>query len=342
MSHHSFKNDYSFLAHRRVLEALLRLQDEENIAYGLDIHSDNAKKLIQNTFGAKDSEVYFLTGGTQTNMVFISYVLKHYEGVIAVESGHINVHESAAVEGNGYKIITVKGNNGKVTAKEIEEVVHNYNDEHMVVPKMVYISNSTEIGSIYSLQELKDIYEVCQRISLYLFIDGARLASAITSSENDIPASLYGSLCDAFYVGGTKNGLLSGEALVINHPSLRVNFRNHIKNKGAMLAKGFVLGIQFEEVFKDGLYFELAKHANIMAEKVKEVLKEYPVTLYPSPTNQIFVSLNKRAALSLIEEFQLEKWSESDSEITVRFVTSFMTNENDISELKEFLDKLFK
>lgn len=336
----SFRNDYSYLAHERIIQALSDLQNEKQIAYGLDIHSKNASRLIKDKFNARDSEVYFLAGGTQTNMTFISYCLKNYEGVISCDTGHINVHESACIEGSGHKIITVKNIDGKLTPRQINEVMKIYNDEHMVKPGMIYISNFTEIGTIYQKQELIDLYQCAKDNGLYLFIDGARLGSALTSSINDAEPSIYGQICDAFYIGGTKNGLLFGEALVINNKALQKDFRYHIKNKGAMLAKGFTVGIQFEEMFKDDLYFELAKKTNLAAIELKEVLLKHQLKVHPTYTNQIFVTLKKELALLLIDKFELEKWSEDEKEMTIRFVTSFKTTSEDIKEVDEYLNKI--
>lgn len=336
-----FKNDYSELGHSRILSALNKYSSEQNVPYGLDYHSANAKRYILDIFDSKDGEVFFLAGGTQTNMVFISSCLRHYEGVISCTTGHINVHETAAVEGAGYKIITVPGRDGKLHKEDVEEVMNIYQDAHMVKPAMVYISNSTEIGTIYSHKELKQLHEICKKHHLYLFIDGARLGAAITSNENDLEAREYGSLCDAFYVGGTKNGLLYGEALVINNKELASNFRYHIKNKGAMLAKGYALGIMFEEAFKDGLYFELAKHSNDEAQYLYQALLELKVDVAPSSTNQLFAKFDKKIANHLMKEFGLEKWDETDKYIEVRFVTSFLTSHDDvdtlISEIKRLL-----
>ena len=340
MKHNSFKNDYSFAAHPKILEALAKFGAEENIPYGLDKHSENAARLIKETFGAKDAKVFFLAGGTQTNLVFISSVLRHYEGVISPTSGHINVHETAAVEGSGYKVITVNGKDGKLSAEDVNQTVKLFTDEHMVKPRMVYISNSTEIGTIYHKQELTKLYKACKDNGLYLFIDGARLGSALTSLDNDIDPKDLGSLCDAFYVGGTKNGLLFGEALVIVNPELAKDFRFHIKNKGAMLAKGYVVGIQFEEAFKEGLYFELAKRTNQYAVKVREILTKHGYPLLPSPTNQVFARLDKKRAEALINEFGLEKWEEGPDYMVVRFVTSFKTEDNDIESLDHYLSQI--
>jgi len=332
-----FRNDYSELAHPRILEALARFQNEQNTPYGLDYHSLNAEKKIKEVFNSKDGKVYFLAGGTQTNVLFISSVLKHYEGVICASSGHINVHETAALEGQGYKIIQVEGKDGKVYPSDIEKVMHLYENEHMVKPRLVYISNSTEIGTIYSKEELIALHNICKKYDLYLFIDGARLGSALTSKDNDVEASLLGEICDAFYVGGTKNGLLLGEALVVNNPKLQEDYRYHIKNKGAMLAKGYVVGIEFEEAFKDNLYFDLARHTNMMADLLKEGLHQLGLKLSYSPTNQVFVTISKEKANILMDRYGCEKWEEYDNDMTIRFVTSFLTTKEDVDELINYV-----
>ena len=334
-----FRNDYSELAHPRILEALTRYQDEQNIPYGEDYHSRNAAKKIKEIFNSQ-GEVYFLAGGTQTNVLFISSSLRHYEGVIAVETGHINVHETAALEGQGYKIITVKGRDGKIYPEDILHVLKTYNNEHMVKPRMVYISNSTEIGTIYTKQELIDLHSLCKKNDLYLFIDGARLGSALTSKDNDVDPSLLGVVSDAFYVGGTKNGLLFGEALVVNNKDLTANFRYHIKNKGAMLAKGYAVGIEFEEVLKDNLYFDLARKANETADILKEGLNALGLKTLYSPTNQVFLTTSRRNTELLMKRYGSELWEDNDEEVTIRFVTSFLTSKDDVKELLSYISSL--
>ena len=334
-----FRNDYSELAHPRIIEALARYQGEQNTPYGLDYHSSNASKKIKEVFNSK-GEVFFLAGGTQTNVLFISSALRHYEGVIACNSGHINVHETAALEGQGYKIITVNGKDGKVYPQDIQTVLDTYDNEHMVKPRMVYISNSTEIGTIYSRQELIDLHSICKKNDLYFFIDGARLGSALTSKDNDVEPSLLGEICDAFYVGGTKNGLLLGEALVVNNKDLTANFRYHIKNKGAMLAKGYLVGIEFEEAFKDNLYFNLARSTNEIADTLKEGFNKLNLKTTYSPTNQVFLTINKDLANKLIDRYGCEKWEDIDNGMTIRFVTSFTTSKEDVNELLSYISKL--
>lgn len=328
----SFRNDYGVLAHPRILEAISRHADEVHVPYGLDVHSKAAEALILDTFGCPKGEVHFLAGGTQSNLVLISYALRPYEGVISADTGHINVHEAAAIEGSGHKILAMPNVDGKLTPESIDECVRHCPDEHTVQPKMVYISNSTETGTIYRKAELVALRKICDERGLLLFIDGARLGAALTSLENDVEPSFLGEIADAFSIGGTKNGLLLGEALVVTNPALMPAFRRHIKNKGAMLAKGYLLGIEFEEAFKDGLYFELAKKTNQMAGMLKQGLMDLGLDLAPSPTNQIFVRADNSLAQAFIDAFGCELWERKGEETIVRFVTSFATKEEDIAE----------
>ena len=335
----TFRNDYNVLVHPRILAAISTFANEKNIAYGEDIHSQKAAEYLKKTFGAPKANVYFLAGGTQTNLVFVSYALRPYEGVISADTGHINVHETAAIEGAGHKIIPLPNHNGKITADQIAKAIRGYDNEHMVKPGMVYLSNSTEMGTIYGKKELEEIARVCKENGLYLYLDGARIGNALTAKSNDLSPEDLGRYCDAFYIGGTKNGLLLGEALVVNNPALNANFRYHIKNKGAMLAKGFLVGIEFEEAFKDGLYFDLARHANAMADRIKEGFLAMGLDLLDSPTNQIFVSFPREEAEEYLRVFDLEKWSEEENAITVRFVTSFATSEEDVNALLNYLSQ---
>lgn len=335
-----FRNDYCELAHERILRALLNAKDEQNVGYGLDKHSENARNLIKDIFKLDNPEIQFLAGGTQVNMTVISYLLKPYEAVISCDTGHINVHETGAVEGSGNKIVVVPNVNGKVTAEEVEKVMRLHRDEHMVKIKMVYISNSTEIGTIYYKDELLKLREVCDKYGLYLFLDGARLGSALTCKVNDVTCELIGQVCDAFYIGGTKNGTLYGEAVVLANKTLFNDFRYHIKNKGAMLSKGFSLGIQFEELFKDGLFFEIGCHENEMADLIKqELLKLNIEFIKDSPTNQIFVDVDKKMAHNLINEYGCELWEEKEYSTVVRIVTSFNTTVEAVNELLADLRK---
>ena len=342
MKKYSFMNDYSEIGHPRVLQALLDACKEQNKGYGLDKHSENAASLIKKKFSCPQADVHFLSGGTQTNMVGISYMLRPYEAVLCVGTGHINVHETGAIEASGHKIFTVKGREGKITCEEIKSALRYHVDEHMVKIKMVYISNSTECGTIYSQKELKDIYDLCQKEGLYLFIDGARLSSALGSKDNDISCPFLASHCDMFYIGGTKIGLTSGEALVIVNESLKKDFRYQIKNKGAMLAKGFVLGVQFEEVFKDDLYFKMGEYENSLASYLQEELVKSGIKLANvSQTNQIFVIMEKTKIAKLNELYDFEKWADIDeNHSSIRFVISFATPKEKVDELIQDIKNL--
>ena len=334
---HKFRNDYCEIAHDAVLKALIDNKDYQFTGYGLDEHSQNAAKLIKDLFKAPSADVHFLVGGTQTNLAFISYVLKDYEAVVAVKSGHINVHETGAIEATGHKVYTVEAIDGKLTVSELEKAVKYHCDEHMVKPKLAYISNSTEIGTIYKKEELVALYNKCHELGLYLFIDGARLACALTSDANDLEVDDIAKYSDAFYLGGTKNGLMFGEALVIVNKDLQADFRYQIKNKGAMLAKGFICGIQFEAILKDNLYFKIAKNANDTAKLLYEKLISLNLEVDPVYTNQLFVKLKKDLAYKLIEAFGCELWKDLGDKLVIRFVTSFNSRVEDIEEVYDYL-----
>lgn len=334
-----FRNDYSEICHENVLKALSDSLNEQNIGYGLDSHSENAERIIKDRFGLTDSSVYFLVGGTQTNLTFIAHSLKSYEAVIGVKSAHINVHETGSIEATGHKILLVDGVNGKLNGCDVLNILKNHTDEHMVKPKLVYISNSTEVGSIYTKNELKELYKVCKDNGLYLFIDGARLACALTASTNDLDPKEFASLCDAFYIGGTKNGLLFGEALVINNKDLQKEFRFAIKQRGALLAKGFISGIQFEAIFKDDLYFEIAKNANSCAKYLEELLNKLNLDVEKIYTNQLFVTLSNDLADFIVSKFGCEVWEKYETKQKIRFVTSFMTKKEDVLEVYNTIKK---
>lgn len=335
---YSFKNDYSSIAHPLVLQKLMECQNEQNIGYGLDIHSDKAIRLIQEKI-KNDSDIYFLVGGTQANMVVISSILKPYEAVICVESGHINVHETGAIEGQGHKCLAHKGLNGKLYPENIIEVIKKHPDCHMVKPKMVYISNATEIGTVYTKQELIDLYNCCKENNLYLFLDGARLASALAAS--DITYEDLGKYTDVFYIGGTKNGGYIGEAVVINNKILSVDFDYSIKHFGAMLAKGFVGGIVFEVLMNGDLYLEIGKNENDCANYLAKELKKLNVKfMCDSVTNQIFPIVNKKMMEYLEKEFLFEVWEYiNDDEIVIRLVTSFTTRRYHCDQFLDYFKK---
>lgn len=333
----SFRNDYSEIAHPLILSKLADCAYTQNAGYGLDDHSRTAADSIRRHLGV-DADIHFIPGGTQTNLLAISACLRPFECVIACDTGHINVHETGAIEGTGHKVITVPHQNGKLTPDGILALYQYHADEHMVKPRMVYLSDSTELGTIYTKAELTAIRTVCDKLGLLLFLDGARLGSALCSVHNDLTLADLAALCDLFYIGGTKNGALFGEALVIVNPTLKVDFRYMIKNRGAMLAKGFVTGIQFEVLFEGDapLYFALADHANRQAKKIEDALMQKGYGFYapPAGTNQLFpvVTEEKLAELSANFAFNVEK-TLSDGRFAIRFVTSFATTDEMVDSL---------
>lgn len=338
---YSFKNDYSEGAHPRILKALLETNLEQGEGYGEDKYTVEAVKMLKEKIGRNDIDIHLFPGGTQTNLTAISAFLRPHEAAVAVSTGHILVHETGAIEATGHKVISIEAKDGKLTAEHIKEALEAHTDEHMVKPKLVYISNSTEIGSIYKRAELMEISRFCRENNLYLYVDGARLGSALCSEENDLELSDFGSLVDAFYIGGTKNGALLGEALVICNNSLKEDFRFFIKQKGALLAKGRLLGIQFLELFRDNLYFELAKHANSMAQLLKKGISEEGYSyLIDSSSNQIFPILPDDIIEKLQEKYLFIIWQKNnDNTSVIRLVTSWATKEEKVLEFVEDLKK---
>ncbi|HWL11751.1 MAG TPA: aminotransferase class I/II-fold pyridoxal phosphate-dependent enzyme [Ureibacillus sp.] len=331
---YSFRNDYSELCHPELLEALLQASKEQNTGYGLDKHSDHAKSLIKEKLESEDCEIHFVTGGTQANAAVISHILRPYEAVLACSTGHINVHETGAIEATGHKVYTVPGIDGKLTPADIEDALKYHQDEHMVKIGMVYISQSTEIGTVYTLDELQALYDFCKVHQLYLYIDGARLSSGLAAS--DVTFNQLKELCDIMYIGGTKIGMLSGEGIVIFNDQLKPYFRYHIKNKGAMLAKGYVLGIQFEAAFKNDLYFKMGRHENELAGYLSTELKQLGIPLLSeSPTNQLFPIFSKEQVEQLQKLYAFEIWEPVDENIAIRFVTSWATTKEACMELIE-------
>lgn len=337
----SFKNDYSEGAHPRILNALIESNLVQEDGYGADHFTQQAIELIKEKLGNKEIDVHLLAGGTQTNLTAISAFLRPHEAAISASTGHIFTHETGAIEATGHKILSVEVEDGKLTATHVKEVLNSHPDEHMVKPKLVYISNSTEIGSIYNKEELKQLSQVCKEHNLYLFMDGARLGSALCSAENDLQLSDLPHLVDAFYIGGTKNGALIGEALVICRDSLKEDFRFHMKQKGALLAKGRLLGIQFLELFKDNLYFDLATHANNMAEKLRDEITKANVTfLTHSPSNQLFPIFSNALIAELQKKYSFHIWEKIDEDHSaIRLVTSWATREEEVLGFIEELRK---
>ena len=331
---YSFKNDYAEGAHPRILETLIQSNLIQQNGYGLDDYSESAAEIIKQKINNPNAEVFFVSGGTQTNLIVISAFLRPHESVVSAATGHIFTNESGAIEATGHKVHAIETSNGKINSEDIQKVLDvHQNKPHQVKQKMVYISNSTEVGTIYSKKELTDLYQFCQEKDLYLFVDGARLGHALTAETNDVTLEDFGQYTDAFYLGGTKNGALIGEAIIINNESLQEEFGFHLKQKGAMLAKGRLLGIQFQELMKDDLYFDLARHANQQAMKIKEAFQEIGCEfLCETFTNQIFPILNPDQIERLSVNFDFYVWKKlSEEKSAVRLITSWATS-NDIIE----------
>lgn len=323
---YSFKNDYSEGCHPKILEALLKYNLDQQNGYGLDIYSENAANIIREKSKSPDSKVHLVSGGTQANLIVISSILKPHESVISAHTGHIFTNETGAIEATGHKVHAVETLDGKLTPKDIQSVldVHT-NIPHQVKQKLVYISNSTEVGTIYTKKELEELSQFCKEKNLYLFMDGARLGHALTAQSNDITWEDIAKLTDVYYLGGTKNGALLGEAIVINNKVLQEEFGFHLKQKGAMLAKGRLLGIQFQELLKDDLYWDLAKHANTQAMKIKEAFKKIEAEfLAETDTNQIFPILENSKIEKLAEHFDFYIWKKmNDEKSAIRIITSW-------------------
>ncbi|HWQ41161.1 MAG TPA: aminotransferase class I/II-fold pyridoxal phosphate-dependent enzyme [Desulfosporosinus sp.] len=329
---YSFRNDYSEGAHPRLLNALIESNLEQVEGYGEDGYTRKAIELLKQRIGRSDIDIHLLSGGTQTNLVAISAFLRPHEAVISANTGHVLVHETGAIEATGHKIISIEVSDGKLNYTHIKAALDSHPDEHMVKPRLVYISNPTEIGTIYNKDELEHLSRFCKKNDLFLFMDGARLGSALCSEENNLELSDLAKLVDAFYIGGTKNGALVGEALVICCDLLKLDFRFHMKQKGALLAKGRLLGIQFLELFKDELYFDLAKHANSMAGLLKAGIRKAGFNfLVDSPTNQLFPILPDRLITELQTKYLFYIWSKVDADNSaIRLVTSWATTEESI------------
>lgn len=324
---YSFTNDYSEGAHPRILKALLDTNLEQTTGYGEDKYSLEAIALLKEKTGRQDVDVHLLPGGTQTNLTALSAFLRPHEAVIAPDTAHILVHETGAIEATGHKIISVTVDDGKLVPDHVKRVLDEHTDEHMVKPRLVYISNSTEVGTVYNRREIEELHKICCDNHLLFFMDGARLGSALTCSQNDLSLNDLPDLMDAFYIGGTKNGALLGEALVISREELKADFRFHMKQKGALLAKGRLLGIQFLELFADDLYFELARHANEMAMILRKGIEEAGYQfLTDSPSNQQFPILPDKIITELQAKYGFNIGPRMDAEHSaIRLVTSWAT-----------------
>ena len=338
----AFNNDYSHGAHPAVLQALVDTNMEPQPGYGTDAHTERAKQLIREACQAPDADVFFLVGGTQANATVIDMLLAPYEGVVAAETGHVACHEAGAIEFGGHKVLTIPGYEGKMHAEDLENYIQvfyeNESYEHTVFPGAVYVSLSTEYGTLYSKAELAAIHAVCQKREIPLFVDGARLAYALASDECDITLPELAQLCDVFYIGGTKVGALCGEAVVFTKKAPK-HFMTMVKQQGALLAKGRLLGIQFDTLFTDDLYTRISKNAIETAMKLKRALQEKGYQLFlDSPTNQQFVVLENKKKEELGKEVQFDFWEKYDEDHTViRFATSWGTKMEDIDALIELL-----
>jgi threonine aldolase len=328
--------DYNEGAHPRILQRLNETNFVQTPGYGEDAFCEEAARLIRAQCDAPDADVHFLVGGTQTNLTVISAALRAHQCTIAANTGHINVHETGAIEATGHKVYAVPSGDGKLTAAQVqtEYDLHWGDDahEHMVQPKLVYISNPTELGTLYSKADLEALSGVCKKLGLYLFLDGARLGYGLASPENDLDLPAIARLCDVFYIGGTKVGALFGEAVVITNPELKRDFRYIIKQKGGMLAKGWLLGVQFAELFRDNLYFKISAHAVRLALKLRDAFLALGYKPFvPSCTNQQFFILPDAALEQLSKNYSYSYQARvSPTQSAVRFCTSWATREEDI------------
>ena len=341
-----FECDYAEGAHPKILERLTGTNFEQTKGYGEDEYCENARSIIRRICRKESADVHFLVGGTQTNTTVIASVLRPHQGVVSAATGHINVHETGAIEATGHKVLALPSTGSKLTASQIEKVYSEHwndaNREHIVQPGMVYISDPTEGGLIYFKRELQAISDVCRKYKLPLFLDGARLGYGLAAENNDLTLPDITNMCDVFYIGGTKVGALFGEALVITNNSIKKDFRYFIKQRGGMLAKGRLLGIQFETLLADGLYFELARHAVQMAMMIRNAFRLKGIRfLCESSTNQQFPILSNEQINKLAQKYAFELWTMMDDRHTaVRFCTSWATCIDDVHALIEDIEKL--
>ena len=339
----SFENDYNAGAHPLVLKALMDTNLIKEPGYGNDDFCRSAAEKIRAACACPEAEVYFISGGTQTNQVVISSLLRSYEGGLSAVSGHVNGHEAGAIEYSGHKVLTLPQHQGKIDPAELEAWIKSFyadeSHEHMVFPGMVYISHPTEYGTLYSKAELENLSQVCRRYALPLFLDGARLGYGLMSRETDLRLEDIARLCDVFYIGGTKVGALCGEALVFTHKNAPEHFPTLIKQRGAMLAKGRLLGVQFDALFTDGLYFAIGSHAIEKAERLKEMFRQRGYAFYlDSPTNQQFIVLRNEKAEELRQHVRFTVWEKPDESHTVaRFCTSWATTDEELDELEKLI-----
>ena len=338
-----FDTDYMAGAHPRVMQRLVETNLEMTQGYGMDRYTSKAKQMILEACGISHGAVHFLVGGTQTNATVIDGLLRQHEGVLAAESAHINVHESGAIEASGHKVLTLPSHEGKLRAEEVDRyILEFYADDtyqHMVAPGMVYISQPTEYGTLYCREELEQLHRICQKNSIPLYVDGARLGYALGAESSDVDLRCLAQLCDVFYIGGTKVGALFGEAVVVTRPSLLPHFFPLVKQHGALLAKGRLLGIQFQTLFTDDLYVKIGREAVRLALKLKQAFREKGYEVYmDSPTNQQFFRLENQKMDQLAQKVGFELWgTRGERYSVVRFVTSWATREEDVDQLIRLL-----
>lgn len=327
-----FLNDYNDLCHEKVYRKIGEVKEKGNVGYGFDEYSENAKNLIKNNLENDDVQIEFLSGGTIANIIAISANLLPYEGVIAARTGHIAGHEAGSIEATGHKVEYIETNDGKLSKELIENRMKDFTDEYHIVPKMVYISQTTELGTFYNYEELKDIYETCIEYGMYLYIDGARMAVGLATS--DIEVYDLPDLCDIFTLGGTKNGALYGEALVVVEDELKENLRHFMRQRGSVMAKGFVMGAQFSALFEDGLYYELGKKSYEMSIYLAKELEKANVKFNQKPmTNQIFIEMSNNKVEKLKVNNAFEVMPLDNESKVLRFVTSYRTTEDEIDNL---------
>lgn len=341
----SFESDYNNGAHPKVLQHIIDTNNTNSKSYGYDDWSENAKKKIKQACNCPEADIYFLPGGTQTNATVIDAILASYEGVIAAETAHINVHESGAIEAYGHKVLTLPSHDGKILAEELESFLKVFHAdptcEHMVYPGMVYITFPSELGTLYTKKEIGDIYTICQNYNIPLYIDGARLGYGLMANGCDITLEWLCRHCDVFYIGGTKVGALCGEAVVFTHKNTPRHFFTIIKRHGALLAKSRLAGVQFEALFTDNLYLNISKHAIEMAMLLRDIFINAGFIVSDSPTNQQFVALKNTQIGKLQDLIAFETWEQIDQENTLcRFVTSWATTHEDLHALSNAINTI--
>lgn len=332
---YSFKDDYSEGVHPKVLEALITTNLVQEDGYGLDSHCKKATELLKKATGDDAIDVHYISGGTQTNLLMISSCIRPYEACISAKTGHIATHEAGAIEATGHKVITIGNEQGKLSPDLIQPVLEEYAFEFAVKPRIVYISNPTELGTLYSKEELEALYGFCQSNNLFLYLDGARLSSALVVEEAGLSLNVINAYTDAFFLGGTKNGALLGEALILSNDALKSDFRYMLKQKGAMLAKGRILGIQFETLLEEDLYLDLARHSGDLAQLVQTELKDMGVELLvETSTNQIFPIFSNHMIEELRKDFDFHTWTSIDqNESCIRLVFSWATPKDEVLKL---------